>query len=285
MKIRLFIFTALAILTAACNQTKTVENNMFAVEMPAGYTLTGDEISVPDFSETAVISNNKGSVSLMAFPAGPDPEKLLYAQTFGGLNSALSNCTFGEIRPVSIGGLDGFAVQMEGLVSSQNAKGTIYTLPKGDYIFMVIAVGSNGAPDVTEDIIASITPKTDPRPVDEHNAALLESVVNLSRKSLPQYTDEVTVWSAIDIDKERKCLVMTMTVDGSSEDYDLDYTRKLLETEQRDYAINSFRENRSADYLVDIPARLGYDFEYLYKTADDGAVLGRLHISNTDINQ
>lgn len=284
MKIRLLIFAAITILLASCTRPEIVDKTMFSVECPAGYTVSGDELNMGDFREAVGLTNKTSSIAVIAFPSMPDTKKFLYTQTFSGLNEALRNCTFGVMRPVNIGGADGFSVPAIGTIAGQSVKGAIYALPKGDYMFLIMAFSPDGVPDSTEKIISSITPKQDMRPEEERNAELLENVINFSRKMLPRQIDEVTRWTEVDVDNDRKCLVITMTISGNSDDYDLDYLRNFIETDQRDSALTSFRENRSSDYLIEIPARLGYGFEYVYITATDSVPLGSFLISNDDLN-
>lgn len=278
------IAIAFILMTAACNGSETIETSAFSFEKPADYSQNKDRISIPDFSETAVMSNANGGMSIVAFPAGPDVEKFLYAQSFGGVNAELRNCSFDSISETEIGSRKTSKVGFEGKISGKGVRGTLYAFEEGDYLFLIMGFGFDGTPDDIESMIATIKAKSDGRSPEEIKAARLAAIVRVSNSSLPRAVDEVTTWKAVTIDNTRNCIVMDMEISGNSADLDLDFFQDFLNTNREEAVIPTFRDQRSADYLIEMPARLGYDFEYIYTTAEDGKIIGRMHIANSEIN-
>lgn len=95
--------------------------------------------------------------------------------------------------------------------------------------------------------------------------------------------DEVSTWKDVTVDETRKCIVMDVEISGNSDALDLEYFSNFIDELRDESIVPVFREQRSADLLIEIPGRMGYDFEYVYTTADDGKEIGRMHIDNASI--
>ncbi len=279
--IRTLLLAVAVCMLTACSEPKTVETPAFSMEMPAGYSLTKDQISIPDFSETMAMTTSTGGVSVIAFPQGPEVEKFLYAQSFGGANAELRECSFSNLTETEIDSRKVSKVDLEGKISGKNVKGSLYSFEDGNYLFLVIGFGFQGAPDNIDHIISTIKAKPDSRSEEEIGAARLAAIIKVSSGTLPRAVDEITTWKGVSADESRKCIIMDMEISGSSADIDQDYFQTYLDSNRDEVVIPMFREQRSSDYLIEIPARLGYDVEYIYTTSDDGKVIGRMHIDNS----
>lgn len=283
--IRTLMFALAVGLLAACSNPKTIETPAFTIEMPAGYSQTKDQISIPDYSETIGMTNATGGVSVIAFPRGPEVEKFLYSQSFGGANAELRECTFNNLTEHVIGSRRVHKVNLEGKISGKSVKGSLYAFEEGNYLFLVIGFGFYGAPNDIENIISTISAKPDSRSDEEIGAARLAAVVKVASSTLPRAVDEITTWKGVSVDEDRKCIIMDMEISASPDDIDSDYFQSYLDSNRDEVVIPTFREQRSSDYLIDLPTRLGYDFEYTYTTSDNGKVIGIMHIDNSQLSQ
>ena len=279
---KFFTVISIAVLLAACTTPETIETSSYTVDMPVGYNTIENNLNLDGFIDYTLMTGKKSAMTVMAFPAGPDPEKFLYSQTYGGNNVELSECEFGDITQEEIAGKNLYRVDADGYVAGKKVAGAIYTFEGGNNLFLFMALGFNGEPPVAKDVIASIEPKPETRSEHERNAAYIDGVIEFSKATLPRDVDEFTTWLDVEADTTRKCIVMNMEIVGSADDYDIDAFRAALEVQARQ-AISIINESRSADYLIDIPTRQGYDFEYVYTTADDNIELGRMFIPNDSI--
>lgn len=274
---------ALVFMMAACNGAETVETPAFSVEKPSGYSLDKDNVSIPDYCQAALMSSGSNAISVIAFPEVPDIEKFLYSQTFGGFNAELKNCRFDSITSAVVGSRETARIGVNGKISGKKVKGSIYAFKDGGYLFMVMGFGTNDTPAEIEDVIPTIHAKSDPRDPDEMLAAQLAAIIKVSKSTLPRPMDEVTTWKDVSVDDERKCIVMDVEIGVNSEDLDLEYFGNFIDTLRDETIIPTFRDQRSADLLIEIPGRMGYDFEYVYTTTGDGKIIGRMHIDNSSI--
>lgn len=274
---------ALVLLMAACNGAETVDTPVFSFEKPSGYSLDKENVSIPDYCQATLMSNGGNAISIMAFPEVPDVEKFLYSQTYGGFNAELKDCRFDGITSATVGSVETKKVGVDGTISGRKVKGTIYAFKEGGYLFMVMGFGTKAAPDETESLIPTIQAKADPRGTDGKLSAQLAAIIKVSKSTLPRPMDEVSTWKDVTVDEARKCIVMDVEISGNSDALDLEYFRNFIDELRDESIVPVFREQRSADLLIEIPGRMGYDFEYVYTTAGDGKEIGRMHIDNASI--
>lgn len=279
MKTKCLLITLLTLLLAACSDTKTISNGIFSVDVPVGFRQGTDDIkiSVPGLYEVITLDNLKGSVAILAYPGGLDPEKFLFHQTFGHENESLTQCRFSDIEKCDIEGRKGYSLMFEGPVEGSETKGKIYTFEKGNHTFMVISCSKNGESSKTNEIIRSIKILAENQNADEQ----LTLAVNVGKSVLPIAIDEVTTWVDVKRNDKEKRVENIMQVAGSVEDYNLEAFNDIIK-EQTTEMITTLREDYDSNLIFMLAEKLGYDLVYQYKTAQEGIILGEIVIHHSD---
>ncbi|MBD5368054.1 MAG: hypothetical protein HDR83_02160 [Bacteroides sp.] len=280
----LSILTLLLITIASCSHSERYDARLFSVEVPDG--LEPDEDSENNYTLinyvqlTDTADNN--TYVIMAFPFEGNPEAVLHNQTVGGGNPALAAMHYPASRPepFKFGRREGYEIAMSGVIEGIDVVGTGYCFNTDGCTFFVYNLTKEATPDakMSRKIIESISVNTDE--IESYDAErLVEGVADMARLNIPLRIDELTTWSGITTDHNKREVVMVMTLDGEASDYaGIDEHLASL----RGAMVENLREGRDTDWLILVATDQGYSLGYDY-VLTDGTPLASLRVSPDEV--
>ncbi|MDE5786611.1 MAG: hypothetical protein K2H98_08780 [Duncaniella sp.] len=144
---RIIAIVALLVTMAACSSDR-YEAKLFSVEVPSGF--VPDEDADTNFSLFNYVQFNtpsdKSTFVIMAFPFDGNPESLLYNQTLGGANPALTSMNYptGRLEAFTFGSHSGYEIEMSGYIEGIKVTGTSYSFTEDGCTFFVYDLSTDG---------------------------------------------------------------------------------------------------------------------------------------------
>ena len=280
---KILAVVALVLSMAACGGKSRFDAELFSVEIPDGYKADKieSEISVIP-SAQLVADDDKSSIFIIAFPFKGNPEKVLMNQTFGGANPALHGMNYPSMSSTfTFGKVSGWKVPMTGEIEDIYVEGTAYCFELDACTFFVYSLSSEGESLETLDskVIESI--KVDKNKIAEYDSRRrIDTVVEMAGLNIPVPVDELTTWEKVTVDHAAKEVIMTMSLDGSAEDYG--NAQELLDAMRDGMAVN-LRANRDTDWLILVPSDEDYSLVYQYVIRDDSTPVASIRIAADEL--
>ncbi|MDE6485058.1 MAG: hypothetical protein K2L14_06675 [Duncaniella sp.] len=281
-KISHFLFTAIMLVVMTACNTDRFDARLFSVDVPTGYTPEDIDTSISEIVSVQLTAlDDKSTLVVMAFPFAGNPEIVLYNQTLGGANPALSNMTYaaGGVSTFDFGDRKGSEIAMSGIIDDISVNGKAYCFLSDGCTFFVYSLAKDSVDgDIDRKVIESI--KVNEKAMEEFDSEKrVDTVAALARLNIPVPVDEVTTWSEIKVNHAAKELILIMTLDGTADDYgDINGTFASM----HDGMAANLKANRETDWLILVPSDENYTLGYDYITSD-GTLLGTLRFTPDEL--
>lgn len=257
-----FFFMASVMLLTACDNTHSVNTKLFSLDAPAGYLDEPAEES--DIVSAVSISSMDGNSAIITIGSlyQDSPESFLTLQIKDNLSTTMPDINIGTPYTATVAGVDALIADCSGETEGERVSGKLYAFNKEPLTFVVLAFGTNGSPDVTEKVIASITPNKEY--LDSVLAtpkAEIDMLVNLARGNVVTDDPNNIVVADIHADHAARKIIYVMSLPGTAEEY-ADLSENIAANHQS--LLGTLRDGYLDDPALSIPLKHGYSICYEY---------------------
>lgn len=253
---------ASVMLLTACDNTHSVNTKLFSLDAPAGYLDEPAEES--DIVSAVSISSMNGNSAIITIGSlyQDSPESFLTLQIKDNLSTTMPDVNIGTPYTATVAGVDALIADCSGETEGERVSGKLYAFNKEPLTFVVLAFGTNGSPDVTEKVIASITPNKEY--LDSVLAtpkAEIDMLVNLARGNVVTDDPNNIVVADIHADHAARKIIYVMSLPGTAEEY-ADLSENIAANHQS--LLGTLRDGYLDDPALSIPLKHGYSICYEY---------------------
>lgn len=257
-----FLLIVSVMLLTACDNTHHVNYRLFSLDIPAGY--LDKSSNNADIASSVSISSKDGHNTITTLGAlyQESPETFLTMQIDKNLPIITPGLDIGTPYTVTVAGIKALAADCAGTDDGETVSGKLYAFAKEPITFIVLALGTKDTPDVTEKIIASITPNKEY--LDSVLAtpkAEIDMLVNLAQGNVVTDDPNNIVVTDIRTDHAARIITYVMSLPGAADDY-ADLAENVA-ANHRDTA-GSLHDGYTDDPSLSVPLRYGYSICYEY---------------------
>lgn len=253
---------ASVMLLTACDNTHSVNTKLFSLDAPAGYLDEPAEES--DIVSAVSISSMDGNSAIITIGSlyQDSPGSFLTLQIKDNLSTTMPDVNIGTPYTATVAGVDALIADCSGETEGERVSGKLYAFNKEPLTFVVLAFGTNGSPDVTEKVIASITPNKEY--LDSILAtpkAEIDMLTGLARKNVVTDDPDNVVVADIRTDHAARKIIYVMSLPGTAEEY-ADLSENIAANHQS--LLGTLRDGYLDDPALSIPLKHGYSICYEY---------------------